>query len=75
LNSGNAEGYYARAQLREQQGKLDLAIGDLRTAVEIQPKTVFEAMAQAEARKRIEQLARRNACGDAGAAAGPGTCL
>ena len=56
----------------EAQGKNDLAIADLRKATAFKPRTVFESLAQADAKKRIEQLNRAIPCTSSGDA---GTCL
>jgi hypothetical protein len=62
LNRANA----ARASVYEAQGKRDLAITDLRMAAGLTPKTVFETLAQAGAKKRIEELSKRDPCGVGG---------
>jgi tetratricopeptide (TPR) repeat protein len=58
--------YASRASVYEAQGKRDLAIADLRRATGLEPKNAFETLAQASAKKRIDELAKRNPCGDAG---------
>jgi hypothetical protein len=39
------------------------------------PKSPFDVLAQAEARKHIDQLAKRVPCGGAGRTGGNETCL
>jgi tetratricopeptide (TPR) repeat protein len=55
--------YFARGQLFEAQGKLDLAVADLRKAIELKPNNIFEITAQTVAKGRLEALARNNSCG------------
>jgi tetratricopeptide (TPR) repeat protein len=55
--------YATRASVYEAQGKLDLAIDDLRKAAELKPKSVFDTLAQAAARQRADELAKRAPCG------------
>jgi hypothetical protein len=42
-------------------------MGDLRKAADLKPKTVFDAMAQTNAKQRAQQLSKRLPCGSAGA--------
>ena len=72
LDQADLESYYFRARVYEAQGKNDLAIADLRKATGFSPRTVFEALAQADAKKRIEQLNKAIPCTSSGDA---GTCL
>jgi tetratricopeptide (TPR) repeat protein len=72
LDQANAESYYVRARVYEAQGKSDLAIADLRKASEFSPKSVFEVMAQASAKKRIQELTKTIPCSAPGEG---GSCL
>ena len=66
------ESHLVRAGVYEAQGKIDLAIADLRKAAQFSPRTVFETMAQVEVRRRIERLTKATPCPNAGDGA---TCL
>jgi Tfp pilus assembly protein PilF len=72
LDHADLESYLIRAGVYEAQGKTDLAIADLRTATQFAPRTVFETLAQAEAKKRISRLTKATPCPSAGDG---GTCL
>jgi tetratricopeptide (TPR) repeat protein len=63
------EGYVARAAIYEAQGKSDKAASDYRRATELKPLNVFEMMAQAESKKKVDQLSKHVPC------ARDGTCL
>jgi tetratricopeptide (TPR) repeat protein len=63
------EGYVARAAIYEAQGKTDKAASDYRRATELKPLNVFEMVAQAESKKKVDQLSKRVPC------AKEGTCL
>jgi tetratricopeptide (TPR) repeat protein len=63
------EGYVARAAIYEAQGKNDRAASDYRRATELKPLNVFEMAAQAESKKKVDQLSKRVPC------AKDGTCL
>ena len=51
-----------RAATYEMQGKSELAIGDLRQAVELKPKSVFETLAQGLAKAKLSQLTKSVPC-------------
>jgi tetratricopeptide (TPR) repeat protein len=72
LDQSGLESYLVRAQVHEAQGKTDLAIADLRKASQFPPRTAFELLAQAEAKRRIERLTKATPCPSTGDA---GTCL
>ena len=72
LDQANAESYYVRARVYEAQGKSELAIADLRKASEFPPKSVFESLAQANAKKRIQELTKAIPCSAPGEG---GSCL
>jgi tetratricopeptide (TPR) repeat protein len=63
------EGYVARAAVYEAQGKIDKAASDYRRATELKPLNVFETLAQAESKKKVDQLSKRVPCSK------DGTCL
>jgi tetratricopeptide (TPR) repeat protein len=69
------ESYYARAQIYEIQGNADRAVADFHKASELAPKGPFDVVAQADAKKRIEQLSKRVPCGGSGRTSGNDTCL
>jgi tetratricopeptide (TPR) repeat protein len=66
--------YSARASVYEAEGEGELALADLRKAAELKPKTVFDALSQAAAKQRAQQLGKRLPCGSAGAGMN-GSCL
>jgi hypothetical protein len=59
----------------EAQGKPDLASIDLRKAVALPPKSPFDTLAQAEAKKRVERLTKQIPCGGAARTGASETCL
>jgi tetratricopeptide (TPR) repeat protein len=69
------EGYFARAKIHELQSDVPHATADFRRATELKPKGVFDLVAQAEAKKHIQQLSKRLPCGSAGRAESDGACL
>jgi tetratricopeptide (TPR) repeat protein len=69
------ESYFARAKIDEAQGKLDKATNDFRRATELAATSVFDVLAQAESKQRIQQLSKRIPCGNSGRASSDGTCL
>jgi tetratricopeptide (TPR) repeat protein len=73
LDASNIESYYLRAGIHEGQGNRERAIADLRKVTEMNPNTVFDAVVQVEAKKRIEQFNKRIPCGNIGGAGE--TCL
>ena len=74
LDPRNIETYYARGGVHETQGERDLAIADFRKAIELQPRTFFDTVAQAEAKKHVLALDKQIPCHRTGS--GPGeTCL
>ena len=75
LDGSKIEIYAARAAVHEAQGKGELALADLRKAMEITPKNFMEIVAQANIKKRIDDLTKRNPCGSAGRGTGGDTCL
>jgi tetratricopeptide (TPR) repeat protein len=75
LDGSSVESYFGRAGVFEAQGKAERAIVDLRKAIDLKPKNVFEALAQTDAKKRIEQFEKRVPCGGAGSTAAGESCL
>jgi len=63
------EGYVARAAIYETQGKTDKAASDYRRATELKALNVFDRLAQAESKKKADQLSKRVPCSK------DGTCL
>src|SRR5215470_2122196 len=74
LDPRNIETYFERGGIHETQGERDLAIADFRKAIELQPKTFFDTVAQAQAKKHVLALDKQIPCHRTGS--GPGeTCL
>jgi tetratricopeptide (TPR) repeat protein len=69
------EGYFARAKIYDLKNDVPHATADFRRATELKPKGVFDLIAQAEAKKRIQQLSKSLPCGSAGRAPSDGACL
>jgi tetratricopeptide (TPR) repeat protein len=67
--------YTTRASVYEAQGKTDLASLDLRKAVALPPKSPFDALAQAEAKRRVEHLTKQVPCGGGVRTNASDTCL
>ena len=67
--------YAARAAAFEARDELDKAASDLRRAIQLAPRNVFEAATQNVAKQKLQQLARRIPCGGAGPAKKGDTCL
>jgi tetratricopeptide (TPR) repeat protein len=59
-------GYVVRGALHETQGRCSLAMADYRQARELKPSSTLDAAAQAMAKGRLEQYARRKSCSPAG---------
>jgi tetratricopeptide (TPR) repeat protein len=74
LDPRNIETYCARGGIRETQGERDLAIADFRKAIELAPKTFFDTLAQAEAKKHVLALDKQIPCHRTGLGSGE-TCL
>jgi tetratricopeptide (TPR) repeat protein len=70
---GTVESYFARAKAYEALNKPDKATDDFRHATQLAPASVFESLAQAEAKRKIQELSKKVPCGDSGQQ--PGTCL
>ena len=56
------EGYFARATIYEAQNQVDMATRDYRRATELTAKNVFDILAQAQSKKKVEQLSKRVPC-------------
>jgi len=68
------ERYFERAAIYEAQNKIDKATNDYKSATELQPKTVFDIAAQAQAKQKVQQLGKRIPC-DSGRGGRDDTCL
>jgi Tfp pilus assembly protein PilF len=69
------DGYHVRAQIHALQGNTDRATADLRKALGLKPSNVFDVEAQNNARKLLDELAKRISCGDPSQAGQSDTCL
>jgi uncharacterized protein HemY len=67
------EGYFARAKAYEALNDPNKATDDFRRATQLAPLNVFEQLAQAEAKRKIQELSKKVPC--AGSGQGTGTCL
>ena len=65
------ESYIARARIYEAQNNPKKATDDLRRATELTPASVFDALAQAESKRKIQELSKQLPCGSGQT----GTCL
>jgi tetratricopeptide (TPR) repeat protein len=66
------ESYFARAKVYEAQNNPKKATDDFRRATELTPGSVFDVLAQAESKRKIQELSKRLPCGSNGQTA---TCL
>jgi len=66
------ESYFARAKVHEALNNPKKATDDFRRATQLTPTSVFDVLAQAESKRKIQELSKRLPCGDSGQA---GTCL
>jgi tetratricopeptide (TPR) repeat protein len=66
------ESYFARARAYEALNNPNKATDDFRRATELAPSTVFEQISQAEAKRKIQELAKKVPCGSGQQT---GTCL
>jgi tetratricopeptide (TPR) repeat protein len=69
------EGYFARAKIYEAQSKFDKATDDFRRATQLTPTSVFDVLAQAASKQKIQQLSKQLPCGSSARAPAGGTCL
>jgi tetratricopeptide (TPR) repeat protein len=67
------ESYFARAKAYEALNNPAKAADDFRRATQLAPASVFEALAQAESKRKIQELSKKVPCGSGGQQ--PGTCL
>jgi tetratricopeptide (TPR) repeat protein len=67
------ESYFARAKAQEAVNNPGKATDDFRRATQLAPLSVFEQLAQAEAKRKIQELSKRVPCGGSGQQTG--TCL
>lgn len=68
------ENYFVRAKIYEAQNKFDKATDDYRRVTQLPAVTVFDVLAQAEARQKVQQLSKKVPCGNS-ASSTAGTCL
>jgi len=68
------EGYFARARVHEAQNNFDKATDDYRRATQLPAAGVFDVLAQAAARQKIQQLPKKVPCGNSSSGT-EGTCL
>jgi tetratricopeptide (TPR) repeat protein len=71
----SVEGYSVRAEIYEARGENDRAIADLRKATEVRPKTIFDFLAQVDAKKHMDDLGKRIPCGTSGRSGVGDSCL
>jgi tetratricopeptide (TPR) repeat protein len=71
---GSVERYFARATIFEAQNKIDKATDDYKSATHLAPASVFDVLAQAQSRQKIQQLGKRLPCGS-GQGGKDDTCL
>ncbi|WP_456794358.1 tetratricopeptide repeat protein [Bradyrhizobium sp. USDA 4513] len=65
------EGLFARAKAHEALNHVDKATEDFRKATQLTPSSVFDVLAQAESKRKVQQLSKRVPCGNGQS----GTCL
>jgi uncharacterized protein HemY len=65
------ESYFARAKVHEAQSNPRKGTDDFRRATELTPASVFDVLAQAESKRKIQELSKRLPCGGGQV----GTCL
>ena len=68
------ENHYVRAKIYEAQNKFDKASDDYRRATQLPAATVFDLLAQAEARQKTQQLTKKIPCGNSSSGT-EGSCL
>src|SRR5258708_30963653 len=66
------ESYFARAKIHEAQNNPKKATDDYRRAAQLTPTSVFDVLAQAESKRKIQELSKRLPSAGSGQ---PGTCL
>jgi uncharacterized protein HemY len=66
------ESYFARAKVYEAQNNPKKATDDFRRASQLTAASVFDILAQAESKRKIQELSKRVPCGGSGQT---GTCL
>jgi tetratricopeptide (TPR) repeat protein len=89
LNPTLANAFINRGVTRRLKREFDLSLADLDRAVELEPKnpvaraehgelkprTIFDTMAQNDAKKRVQALGKRIPCSNSGSASAGETCL
>jgi cytochrome c-type biogenesis protein CcmH/NrfG len=69
------ERYFTRATIYEAQNNFDKATSDYRSATQLAPKNVFDILAQAQAKQKIQQLSKKIPCGNSAHGNKDETCL
>jgi tetratricopeptide (TPR) repeat protein len=67
--------YFARASIYEAQNKIDKATSDYKSATQLAPKSVFDILAQAQSRQKIQQLSKSIPCSGGAKSNKDETCL
>jgi len=67
--------YFARATIYEAQNKIDKATSDYKSATQLAPKGVFDIVAQAQSRQKIQQLSKSIPCSGGARSNKDETCL
>jgi tetratricopeptide (TPR) repeat protein len=65
------ESFFARAKAHEALNNPAKAADDFRRATQLAPASVFEALAQAESKRKIRELSKKVPCGSAGSSPAP----
>jgi tetratricopeptide (TPR) repeat protein len=69
------ERYFARATVYEAQNKIDKATSDYKRATQLAPTSVFDILAQAQSKQKIQQLSKSIPCGGPARGNKDETCL
>jgi Tfp pilus assembly protein PilF len=69
------ERYFARATIYEAQNKIDKATSDYKSATQLAPSSVFDILAQAQSKQKIQQLSKSIPCGGSARGNKNETCL
>ena len=69
------EGFTARADVFEAQNQVEKAAADLRRATQLAPKQMFDIVAQANAKQKLQQLSKKIPCDGGGSPKTGDTCL
>jgi tetratricopeptide (TPR) repeat protein len=69
------ENYIARGTAYEARNDATRAAADFRHALQLAPKNIFDLVAQAAVKQKVEQLSKKVPCGSSAGADSSGTCL